>query len=267
MKISRKQAVIFASACVLAAVAVRVFRPAEPPLEPEPPFSFSDGRLVVAAGSKMLSHLEIVTVGKASEESSELRTVGQIIALSNASGNLSDKRVNWAELDPQWSKTVGLVVGPNDPVGTAYGLTVMAYEYVPRIKVGQPIGIIRYGLKGDSIPGEVSQIVPQPEIVGGADLIFRLTHSEQWFPGATCSVLFFTLKGHPVTIPMTAPIHEGIQEYVWKEEAPGQFTPRPVSIVDEKMDSASVMGLQPGDRIVARGAILLKPLLKSMLVK
>jgi hypothetical protein len=262
----QKSAPALAVACFLAAVVVRALRPEVPPVEPEPPYSFSNGRLIVAAGSKMLSHLEIVPVGQAAEESLEFRSVGQIIALSNISGNLTGNRLNWVELDPQLSASAGLGLGSGDPPGTAYGLTRLASEYSTRIKIGQGVEIVRYGLQKPEIPAVITKIIPQPEAAGVIDVVFRFTHAEQWFPGTNCSVAFPVLRGRPVVVPMTAPVHEGILEYVWKEEVPGQFTAHNVSVVDATPENASVMGLQAGDRIVARGAIMLKPLLKAMLM-
>ncbi len=60
-------------------------------------------------------------------------------------------------------------------------------------------------------------------------------------------------------------MHEETREYVWKEVAPAQFAAQSVSVVDASPTEVAVLGLSPGDRIVGRGAILLKPLLKRVL--
>ena len=252
---------------VIAVIAVKVLHPPAAPLEPPPPFSFAGGRLILVPDSPLLTRLEILEVGGAAEESREYRAVGQILALSNTSGNLTGEQVGWVELDPALSASVGVKLNAKDAAGTAYGLTTIAAEYAARVEAGQRLEIMRYGLKRSNVSGRVVRIIRRPEAGDRADVVFRFTNAQDWFPGTNCEVSFPVLTGHPVRIPTTAPIHEGTQEYVWKEVAPAQFTAQNVSMVDATPDEVSVLGLHPGDRIVGRGAILLKPLLKRLLAQ
>lgn len=212
----------------------------------------------------MLERLEVVPVGAAGGESAAYRGVGQIIALSNASGSLTGERVGWVELDPKVTAAAGLRLDASGAEGgTAYGLTSLGAEYGSRVEPGQAISISRYGLRKAGVTAVIVKILRLPG--DGADVVFRFTKAQEWFPGTNCEVSFPMLRGRPVRIPTTAPVHEGADEYVWKEEAPGRFSAQAVSIVDATPSEVSVLGLSPGDRIVARGAILLKPLLKRLL--
>ena len=262
-----RTAAYVAAAGLAAVFAAKGLRRADAPLEPPEPYALTGGRVVFAPGAKMLARLEIVAVGAAAAASTEFRTVGQIIALSNASGSLTGERVGWVELDPQLTASVGLKLSGGGEAGTAYGLTALAAEYAPRVNVGQRIAVMRYGLKRASVTGVIARVVRRPEAGDRVDVVFRFAPAQDWFPGTNCEVAFPVLAGRPVRIPMTAPVHEGTQEFVWKEVAPGQFEARNISLVEETPDEASVLGLNPGDRIVARGAILLKPLLKPLLAQ
>lgn len=257
----------FAAAALCAAglpAALLAGVPAPPRKSPEPerPYDAAGGRLELAPGSKLLSHLEIIAVGNAAAESRQYRAVGQVIALSNASGSLEGERIAWVELDPALSASVGLRL--DGPAGTAYGLTALPAETASRVRPGQRLEIARYGLRGSTVPGRVVAVVPR-RAGDRADVVFRFENAQEWFPGTSCEVSFPVLAGRPVRIPTTAPVHEGTSEYVWREVSPGRFEARGVSFIDSTPDEASVLGLEPGDRVVARGAILLKPLLRGVL--
>lgn len=255
------------SVAVALIIAAGLSKPAAPP-EPPPPFTFADDRVTLAAGSRMLGRLEIVAIGAAARESTEFRTVGQILALSNTSGNLVGNPTAWVELDPRLTKSVGLDLADAraGAAGTAYGLTALAEEYAPRVQTGQAVEIMRYGLRKPGSAGVIVKILPG-KTSDQVDVVFRLTRAQDWFPGTNCEVVFPVLRGHPVRVPTTAPVHVGTREYVWKVVGPGQFAAQSVSLVDATADFVSVLGLVPGDRIVARGAILLKPLLKPLLAR
>jgi len=167
-------------------------------------------------------------------------------------------------LDPKLSRSVGMDFEGSAPktVGVAYGLTVLPLEYASRLHAGQPVEILRYGLRSSGASGEIANVIVHSD---NADILFRFYGAQDWFPGTNCEVVFPILRGHPVRIPTTAPVHEGSQEYVWKEVGPNQFEADGISIVDSTPDSVSVLGVHPGDKIVARGAILLKPLLHSLI--
>lgn len=264
-----KQLFIGAAIVAIAIVVLsRVWRSTPESLEPPPPFSLTDHHLRLAPGSKFSARLQIEQLSKAAGENMALRSVGQIIALSNTSGNLTGNPVSWVELDPKLSRSVGLrfVEIPAVQPGVAFGLTALAEEYFGRLHDGDPIAISRYGLRKSSIPGSIYRVIPR-EQGDRVDIVFRFAQAQDWFPGTNCEVVFPHLAGRPVRIPTTAPIHIGAREYVWKVTGPGEFAAQSVSVVDSTPDDLSVLGLSPGDRIVTRGAILLKPLLEPLLAQ
>lgn len=262
-----KPIALLTPAILLAGLWVRTLKPKAQPQEPPPPFSFTGDRVILASGSKLLGCLEVVQVGEGASESTGLRAVGQIIALSNASGNLTGETADWVELEPQISSSVGLELTKLKPeeAGIAYGLTTLSAEYATRIRSGQRVEIVRYGLRKSNLAGVITRVIPRNGTGDGTNLVFRFTQGQDWFPGTNCEVVFPVLRGRPVKISSTALIHEGIREYVWKEVAPRQFSAQTISVVDANACDVSVLGLQTGDRIVARGAILLKPLLPKLL--
>lgn len=262
---SLRSAALVAALGALALLGLWALRPAAPEPEPPPPYTLRDGRVIFAPDAKILHWLEVVEVGRAAAESAEFRTVGQIIALSNPSGSLTEEGVGWVELDAQLTAAAELKLDGGQAAGTAYGVTNLAAEYAARVEVGQTIEIARYGLKKSRVPAEIVRVLHRPG--DGADVVFRFEQAQDWFPGTNCEIAFPMLRGRPVRIPTTAPVHEGTQEYVWKQVAPGEFAAQDVSVVDATPDAAAVLGLEPGDRIVARGAILLKPLLKPLLAR
>lgn len=260
-----KYILILAPSLLLTALVVRGFRREGPPPEPPSPYTIAGGRVTLSPGSKLPGKLEIVTVGAASDQSVEFRTVGQVIALSNTSGELTGDRIGWVELEPKLTQSVELKLDGGEPAGVAYGLTNLPAEYATRIAAGQTLQIARYGLKRGGVSGVIRKVV---RVEGdGINVVFRFQQAQDWFPGTNCEVSFPLLRGRPVRIPTTSAVHEGIQDYVWRETAPGQFEAQLVSMVDATPDDLAVLGLNPGDRIVARGAILLKPLLAPLLAQ
>ncbi len=233
-----------------------------PSAEPPSPYHLEAGAVVFTPGAPFLSRLEIIEVGAAAQASAELRSVGQIIALSNRSGNLVGDGVGWVELDPRLTASAGLELDGGLPPGTAYGLTNVSPDYRGRVGIGHRVEVRRYGLRKSSVSAVIVKLLPREG--DGIDVVFRFSHAEDWFPGTNAEISFPLISGRPVKIPTTAPIHEGVREYVWKETAPGRFAPQTVSLIDSTPDEASVLGLAPGDRIVGRGAILLKPLLDEL---
>lgn len=264
MTLWRRYAVAGAAvAGVAGLVALGFLRPG-PPAEPPPPYSFSDGRVALRPDSRLLERLEIVPVGGARDETRPFRAVGQVIALSNASESLTGERIGWVELDGALSASAGLKLDGGEPAGTAYGLASVAPGDAKALARGQAVEITRYGLLRGGVAGTIVKLVPSPDNES-VTVVFRFLRAQDWFPGTNCEVGFPALRGHPVTIPTTAPVHEGTREYVWKQVAPEEFAAQSVSVVDATPGTVAVLGLRPGDRIVGRGAILLKPLLRRAL--
>lgn len=238
-----------------------------PPPEPPAPFTVAAGVVMLPENSKFLARLEIVQAAAEAREQAAVRTVGQIIALSNASGALTGEEIGWVELDPGLSQAAGLRLSEikAERSGIAFGMTSLPAEYAGKVHPGERIEISRYGLRGGNVAGAVYSVSPGAPAADSVDVVFRFSKAADWFPGTNCEIVFPVLTGRPVTIPTTAPVHEGAREYVWREAGAGRFEPRRVSVLEATPEQASVLGLSPGDRIVGRGAILLKPLLRPAL--
>ena len=238
-------------------------------------FQFHQGRLSLKAGTPFAGHLEVITLREAGKDSSPFRMVGQIIALANPSQTLvKNIGVNWVELDPALSKSLGFLPSSWSQVtpGKAIGFTLVPKIFLSQIQQGERVDVSRYGLKVSSTHGSVVVLKPSDTESRKNDqssrtpILFQLPDGREWYPGTNCEVEFPTINLHPVRVPSTAILHEGLQEYVFKEVAPNEYMPELVSIVSEMPDSAEVTGdLHPGDRLINSGAILLKPLLHSLL--
>jgi len=242
---------------------MKQWQPTTQSLEPPSPFAFDGDKVIIASWSKFLKHLEITTVAATeTQKAVDYHTVGQIIALSNTSNNLGQDQIAWVELDPELTKSVGLDLANNkiNAVGVAYGLTRLPIEYAGIIQAGQEIEIARYGVKDVNAQVKIVKIIPKKE-EGKVDVVFQFSGAQDWFPGTNCDVIFPFERNSPVRIPTTAFIHKGMEEFVWIEVAPHQFEPRSITVVDSTPDTAWVLGLHPGNRIISRGGILLKPFL------
>ena len=61
-------------------------------------------------------------------------------------------------------------------------------------------------------------------------------------------------------------LHEGAREYVLKETSPGHYVPVEITVLNETRDQVYALGnLAPDNRVVERGAILLKPVVHQIL--
>jgi hypothetical protein len=230
-------------------------------------YQIVQNKIQIRQDSKFFKHLKIENVPQPVLDSRTLSSVGYMIALSNPSGELSKSRVSWVELDHALSQSLGLNLCPQSPfhVGTAIGVSLISEEYLDQIKVGEPIRVFRYGLQQGHIAGTVLRILPlkDSELI---QIVFKLSDGEDWLPGSNCEIEFPLVKTRPIWIPATALMHYGMREYVLKQVSPGIFIPKNVAIIQERMDQVAVIGgVLPGDQIVTRGSILLKPQLHKIL--
>jgi hypothetical protein len=245
----------------------------ETPVDPESVFTLKGNIIGIDLSSPMMKYLEISPIPASSSQTQDLRVVGQIIALANDSDQLVGSRISWVELDPDLSKSLGFNFGNHMParVGDAYGMVTLPDEYLNQIKPFERVEISRYGLLASKTSATVISI-QQPKVngmpVSGAPIqaVFKIQNGQDWYPGANCVVDFPMLGSKPLLVPSTALLHEGRQEYLLQEVAKGQYFPRPVYVLDTQGDSVLVIGkITPGDNIVSRGSILLKPILHRLL--
>jgi hypothetical protein len=247
--------------------------PQNPPKNAGSVFSINGSVISIDLVSPMLKYLEISQISDSHLEKRNLQAVGQIIALANDSDELRGSQISWVELDPEISRSLGLHFDNQMkvPVGQAYGVVSVPYEYMGQLKRYEGVAISRYGLLKSVVSGMVISILPTKAngvVLPGepVQVVFEIPHGEDLYPGTNCEVDFPVSAGRPVTVPSTAVLHEGRQEYLLQELEPGRYRPQPVYILDTMQDSVLVIGnIKAGEKIISRGAILLKPLLHDVL--
>jgi len=248
-------------------------RKEEPPVDPESVFKTTGNVISLDLKSPMLKYLEITPIPPSNSQVQDLRVVGQIIALANYSDQLVGSRISWVELDPELSSALGFHFDSHTPaqVGDAYGMVSLPQEYLGQLKPFEQVEISRYGLLASKTTATVLSI--QQDKLNGLlimgkplQVVFKIPHGQDWYPGTNCVVFFPTLGSKPLLVPSTALLHEGRQEYLLVEIGKGQYFPIPIYVLDTLDDSVLVIGkIKAGQAIVSRGAILLKPIVHRLL--
>jgi hypothetical protein len=228
------------------------------------PVTFVDDSVQITPGSKFMNQLQVVPVGVAPGGERKLRTVGQMAAIANASGELLGKTISWVTLDPALILSLGLNLSDKAPVGFAYGVTSISKNYRDEIHPGEKVEIYRYGLRQNSTVGSVISVKAASN--NEDSVIFSINRGEDWYPGTNCQVEFPLVQKQAVALSPLSMLHEGLREFVMKETGPGLYTPEEITVVNETRDQVYAIGnLSPGDRIIESGAILLKPLIHQIL--
>lgn len=263
----------FALFCVLFSSFIWGCGHEEEQTDPEAIFTVKNGVIGIDTTSPMMKYLETAPVEKSKTGVQDLRVVGQIFALANYSDQLVGTKVSWVELDPELSHSLGFYFGDRTKavVGEAFGFVTLPNEYMNQLKPYETVSISRYGLLASRTMAQVISILPTKihgvEVAGGSlQVVFKIVNGQDWYPGANCVVSFPMLGAKPLLLPSTALMHEGRQEYMLQVIGKGFYLPKPVYVLDTLGDSVLVIGkLKPGDTIVSRGSILLKPILHRLL--
>lgn len=230
------------------------------------PISVKDGKILVQSSSKFVEQINIVGVSPAPGGEKKLRAVGQMVAMANSSGDLLKEGVSWVLLDADLVRSLGLPLAERAPVGLSFGVTSLPAGYRNEIHPGERVELFRYGLKQGSTTGSIVAIRKSGTEAGEDTVIFSVLHGLDWYPGTNCEVEFPLVHRQAVTISPLSMLHEGLRDFVLKETAPGQFRPEEITVVNESKDQVYALGdIRPGDRIVERGAILMKPMVHSIL--
>lgn len=228
------------------------------------PLEVSNGAVELKEGTKFLDQIRIATVEAAPGGERKLRTVAQMVAMANSSGGLLEKGVSWVTLDSDLIHELGVHLPSTAPVGYAYGVTTLGAGYVGQVHPGEKVEIYRYGLRQNSTEGSVVSVHKSDE--DETTVIFGILHGLDWYPGTNCEVEFPLIHRQAVAISPISMLHEGLREYVLKEIAPHRYAPSEITVVNETPDQVFALGaLNPGDRIIGSGAILLKPIVHEIL--
>jgi hypothetical protein len=233
---------------------------------PVPPITVSGNAIQVRAGSKFLNQLQIAEVTLAPGGERKLRTVGQMVAIATHSGELTSGGVSWVTLDQGIIRSLGIHLSEYAPIGLAYGVTSIPPGNRSEIHPGEKAQVYRYGLRQNSTTASVLSVQSVPGSDAEISVIFTIPHGQDWYPGTNCQVEFPLIQHQPVALSPLSMLHEGLREYVLKEIAPGKYLPLEIVVINETRDQVFALGdLVPGDRVVDRGAILLKPVIHQYL--
>jgi hypothetical protein len=224
----------------------------------------TNGVIRFTDSEEFLSSLVITETSALPIGNHKLSTVGQIVLLIEPGSATTAGRSHPLHLDEKYSEKLGLGKLPWK-VGSAFGISEIPTEY--KIKAGVPVQVARYGLIAATSRGTVRQILKNPDDPETATVVFEILQGKDWYPGANCKLVFPTLSEKPVAIPKRALLHLGDKDYVFVERAHGEFKLRTVSVIDENDKTMSVTGLSTGERVLAKGSILLKTFIPELLQK
>lgn len=237
--------------------------------EPIPDVFIQEGKIVFHPESKLLKKMELRPVKTNTGKKNGFKVIGQIIAMANKSIVPGDEKIDWVELDSSLSQKMNLKLHTlkDIEIGDAFGIADIPVSYFHRVKNGDKILINRYGvIDPPKVEGKVFSLIPPADPFNDAKIVFQLKKGQAWFSGVNCEVTFPTLQNKSVRIATTALLHEGTNEYVLREVGPSQFVPQAITIGEGTPDEVDVIeGLSPDDKVVMRGAILLKAVLHELL--
>lgn len=208
--------------------------------------------------------LEVKNFTRAPSEA-QLKETGYIVA--NAQTSFEDERFRsrWVSLDEVILKNNQVELKSVSPAkGMAYGIIATSQDFESQIKIGQPVRIKRYGLEGDNFKGTIIRVNKKR----GQDIIqvhFLASHAEELIAGTTCEVEISHIKLVPLKVSLMSLLHLGDEDYILIKEKPGVYFPKHVTILDQDSESSTVLvPVDPKLQYIARGSILLKPLLNQI---
>src|SRR5581483_9346604 len=100
------------------------------------PIKISGASVKVQADSKFMEQIQIASVGRAPGGEHKLRTVGQMIAMANSSGELTKNAASWVTLDQSIVKSLQIHLSEDAAIGSAYGVTTIPSSYRGEIHAG-----------------------------------------------------------------------------------------------------------------------------------
>lgn len=148
--------------------------------------------------------------------------------------------------------------------GSAYGLMSTSRDFAPDLKIGQELTIKRYGLSGDHFQGKIIKLIDFP----GKDTIqiHFIANAPELIAGTTCEVLVPRIRKLPFKVSLLSLLHLGLEDYIVLKDEEGAYVPKHVTILDQDSEIATILvPLKKETEYVARGAILLKPLLNKII--
>lgn len=225
------------------------------------------GKIQISEDQKFENKLQTQKFIIAGKEA-ELNETGFIVASAQSSFEGDKITSRWVALDERVLDQQSIKLNEVTPhKGSAYGVLSTSKDFQPDLKVGQNLIIKRYGLTGDRFEGRILKIVNKKD----QDIIqihFIASHAPELIAGTTCEVDVPHIKKFPFKVSLLSLLHLGLEDYIVIKEKTGTYFPKHVTIVGQDAENATILLPISGDSLyVARGAILLKPLLNKIILQ
>lgn len=129
------------------------------------------------------------------------------------------------------------------------------------VQAGQRVSVLSPAFAGVELPARVSFVQP---VLEGESRTNRVrielpNRGLRLKPEMYVTVRFFGESAiERLMVPASAVVDRGLEQFVWVEVSPGNYSPRRVQVGRRTADRVEIVsGLQPGESIVAEGAFLL----------
>lgn len=193
-----------------------------------------------------------------------LMETGFIVA--NTQSSFENDRIisRWVSLDDVVLKNNKVDLKSIPPMkGYAYGIIATSKDYESQLKIGQAVNIQRYGLDKDNFIGEILSVRKKSQDV--IQVHFLASNALELIAGTTCEVEISQIKMIPYKVSLLSLLHLGAEDYILIKKGKGVYYPKHATILDQDSTSATVLvPLEAQANYIARGAILLKPLLNQI---
>jgi co-chaperonin GroES (HSP10) len=199
------------------------------------------------------------------ETETHLSETGFIV--SSAQSTFENDRFisRWVSLDERMMSENKVNLSSITPSkGLSYGVVSTSKDFETELKAGQSVLIKRYSLKEDRFQGKIVKILndSRKDIV---QVHFIAFNAPELIAGTTCEVEISHIKKLPYKVSLLSLLHMGLEDYIVVKEKDGIYLPKHATIVDQDAETATILVPVSKDLpYVARGAILLKPLLSKV---
>lgn len=227
----------------------------------------SEGKIFIKDDKNFEAKLETKTFEVSGKEA-YLNETGFIVASAQSSFENDRFISRWVTLSENVlaQNEINLYQFPANK-GSSYGVLSTSKDFESDLKVGQQVTVKRYGLTGDNFQGRITKISALP----GKDVVhvhFIASSAPELIAGTTCEVEIPHIKKLPFRVSLLSLLHLGLEDYIVVKSAEGTYYPKHVTIIDQDSETATILAPISKDLpYVARGAILLKPLLNRIIIE
>lgn len=224
-----------------------------------------NNKIVISNDRDFESKLEMKNF-EITENEASLTVSGFIVASAQYNFE-NDRFVNkWVSLEDKVLKANNVILNEVKPVkDLVYGVISTSKEYEKNLRIGQELFIERYGIKGDHFVGKIIKLIP----LTNQDYIqihFLAKKAPELIAGTTCEVKISNIKKRAFTVSLLSILHLGLEDYIVIKEADGIYSPKRAVVLEQNSDNATILvNVTSSSKYVARGAILLKPLIDEII--